>query len=320
MQIAGFNKDTLADGSGTAAISWISKELLTTSHRMNPSLVGKVAAIKFDPAAEYQWSAVEDATNKYQSTNQAKGNTTSWGGWIVTPAADGILTVNWTVDSESAQYDYLYVYVDGVAKVIKQGGAGVSGSFTVSVTAGTDIQIYASYRKDSSGDKNTDTATVAFSSDAAISVVAATESVVIQEAKPATEGTGSIGGWEKSEMRAYLIDTIKPLIPDPVLSAIKAVTKTHTAYNTNETSFTQTTTDEVWLPDYQEMFNSSRPYKALFPDNASRIKYKVGASSASWWWLRSASYLNFFSNVISSGNYSSYNANNSGAVALGFCT
>ena len=39
MQIAAFDADTLADGSGTAAISWVAKELLKTSKLMNPTLV-----------------------------------------------------------------------------------------------------------------------------------------------------------------------------------------------------------------------------------------------------------------------------------------
>lgn len=42
MQIAAFDVDTLADGSGTAAISWVAKELLATPHRMNPALISGV--------------------------------------------------------------------------------------------------------------------------------------------------------------------------------------------------------------------------------------------------------------------------------------
>lgn len=37
MQIAAFDTDDLADGSGKAPITWIAKELLATTHRMNPS-------------------------------------------------------------------------------------------------------------------------------------------------------------------------------------------------------------------------------------------------------------------------------------------
>ena len=103
-----------------------------------------------------------------------------------------------------------------------------------------------------------------------------------------TEGTGGIGGWEKSEMRKYLESNIKPLIPENVRNKIKKVKKTQTAYNTSGGSFEQTTEDDVWIPDYNEVYGSSAKYKTLFPDNASRVKKKVDASSAYYWWLRRA--------------------------------
>ena len=317
MQIAGFNKDTLADGSGTAAISWISKELLKTSHRMNPALVAK-KTVTFDPAGTYLWGAVEGETNSYESTNAGVGNTTSTGCWKITSEGAGTLTVSYTQSGEN-NYDYMELYVDGTAAFTGKGaGQDVSGTHEVTLSPGVEVTVLATFTKDGSGDKGNDKGVVTFSSDVVINVEVPTSSMSLSI--PAQEGTGTIGGWEKSEMRSYLIETIKPLIPDPVLSAIKAVTKTHTAYDTNQSSFSQTTADEVWLPDYKEMFNSSRPYKALFPDNASRIKYKVGASSASWWWLRSAYDYYDFSRVVSSGSVSNYNAGSSGAVALGFCT
>lgn len=180
MQIAGFNKDTLANGSGTAPITWISKELLTTSNPMNPALEG------------------------------------------------------------------------------------------------------------SSGDY--------------------------------TEGTGSIGGWEKCEMRTYLKSTIKPLIPETVRNAIKEVTKEQPAYNSDGSSVTQTTTDDVWLPSHIEMFNPSGPYNSLFPDNASRAKWKVATTSAALWWLRSADGTATFYLVNPVGGSNYYPAYNSGGVVLAFCT
>ena len=180
MQIAGFDKDNLADGSGTAAISWICKELPKKFHRMNPARVGSTGAY--------------------------------------------------------------------------------------------------------------------------------------------TEGTGTIGGWEKSEMRTYLIETVKPLIPDAVRSAIKAVAKTHTAYNTAGKSFSQTTTDEVWLLSKDEIFSNSSPYKALFPDFASRIKMKVGTKNVFSWWLRSAySSPSGFDTVNTNGNYFYEDADYILGVAFGFC-
>lgn len=134
------------------------------------------------------------------------------------------------------------------------------------------------------------------------------------------EGTGAIGGWEKSEMRTYLKETIKPLIPSAVRSAILEVTKTHTACDTAGSPFTQTTQDDVWLPAWDEISGSSAMYGTLFPDNASRIKYKVGASSASGWWTRQAySYTSFYY-VDTSGSSITTSAYNSYGVALGFCT
>ena len=140
-----------------------------------------------------------------------------------------------------------------------------------------------------------------------------------------TEGTGTVGGWEKSEMRTYLNDTIKPLIPANVQAAIKAVHKTHPAYDSAGSQFTQTTDDEVWLPSYNEMVASSSStnqprYKTVFPDAESRKKTAIGATSASPWWLRSASNGISFYVVNSSGGASSYFPNESRGVALGFCT
>ena len=42
MQIAAFDADELADGSGKAAITWISKQLLDSKHRMNPVEIGTI--------------------------------------------------------------------------------------------------------------------------------------------------------------------------------------------------------------------------------------------------------------------------------------
>lgn len=178
MQIAGFDVDTLADGSGKAHISWISEQLLATDHRMNPTLSGS-----------------------------------------------------------SPNYE---------------------------------------------------------------------------------AGTGSIGGWEQSEMRSYLNDTVKPLIPEPVASAIVTVTKTQSAYNTDGSRFTQTTEDGVWIPAYEEMNDGI--YKSLFPDSASRIKHKTGSTSASFWWLRSTRDTDRFHYVGSYGFWGYYYAYGSYGVALGFCT
>ena len=140
-----------------------------------------------------------------------------------------------------------------------------------------------------------------------------------------TEGTGTLGGWEKSEMRTYLKETIKPLIPETVRNAIVPVTKVSNAYQaSDETAFQQTTVDDVWIPGHREVFNSTNydktgaVYSDKFKDASSRIKKHNG--SAYFWWLRSAYYTSNFRGVYDYGGDSSNRAYDAYGVALGFCT
>ena len=134
------------------------------------------------------------------------------------------------------------------------------------------------------------------------------------------------GGWEASEMRTYLKETIKPLIPENVRNAIKPVTKYSRIFRSGSAVNDVASTEDVWIPSRHEMFDGTTEYyetkgprySEIFPDNASRKKMKAGASSASWWWLRSANNdINF--NIVNSDGSSNYNsASTAGALALGF--
>lgn len=140
-------------------------------------------------------------------------------------------------------------------------------------------------------------------------------------------GTGNIGGWEQSELRAYMKETIKPLIPENVRRCIVNVSKTQYALGADGAGFTQTTTDDVWIPTYNSnKYNTE--YADLFPNEASRIKYLVGVDGSKDWWLRSAiDYANnteCFVKVDSAGNIkrtiASNGSTNKLGIALGFCT
>ena len=140
------------------------------------------------------------------------------------------------------------------------------------------------------------------------------------------EGTGSIGGWGKSEMRSYLKNTIKPLIPSNVRSAIVEVNKYTRIFNTSENAVANDLTqDDVWIPSNREIFGgtvretSGVSYSTSFPDNTSRTKQKTGSSYTSEWWLRTAYVATEF---LSIENGSANNDCLSGydrGVVLGFC-
>lgn len=140
-----------------------------------------------------------------------------------------------------------------------------------------------------------------------------------------TSGTGALGGWEACEMSSYLINTIKPLLPSEVRNALKTVKKYSKIYNTSGTAVNNVVSnDDIWIPSAHEVNftgheTSGVTYSSAFPDNASRIKHKVGGSAA-WWWLRSADVSTSFRVVNDGGSSSYHTAGNSGGVAVGFCT
>lgn len=311
MQIAGREVDALADGSGMAPLSWVGIELLKTSKRVNPGHIKKVEEVKYT-GGTHKWVAVEGTEHKYQSTNQKKKDTNSTGLWIVTPSADGIVTLEWTVDSEF--YDKLAIYVDGVSKLSEWGGTNQSGSVAINGIANTSFVVFVSYKKNLSLDTGTDTATVTISSESAFTISEGEEGTVIKPGIPAKEGTGSIGGWEKSELRSYYYDTILSLIPENVRIYLKTVLKSQTAYNANEKNYIQTTEEKICPPSeiemcrYVDIANQPR-YKVLFSDSASRVKKKVDATSAESWYLRSTYYntCNVFE-IINSNGASTFSA------------
>jgi hypothetical protein len=140
-----------------------------------------------------------------------------------------------------------------------------------------------------------------------------------------TEGTGTLGGWEHSEMRSYLQTTIAALVPSNVAAAIKPVTKYSRIYDTSGVAVNDVaTTDSLWIPSSREVgqtgYETSGPlYTDVFKDNASRIKKNVSSGYTSSWALRSADSVSSFRIVHANGFGTSDSVYNSFAVALGFC-
>lgn len=134
------------------------------------------------------------------------------------------------------------------------------------------------------------------------------------------EGTGTIGGWEKSLLRTYLRDNIYSLIPTTAKCLIRNVTKSHGAYDTTGARFTQTTEENVWIPNYDEVIKTDCTYKALFPDNSSKVKYLVSGGSAQKWWTRGAGGDSFVYIITTSGAGDAFGANNKYGVCIAFCT
>ena len=142
-------------------------------------------------------------------------------------------------------------------------------------------------------------------------------------------GTGSIGGWEHSEMRSWLQSDIKPLIPDSIRSAIKPVKKYTRSFDITGNAVSDTLSiDDLWIPSCREVFgsrgygNTGPVYSNMFASERDRFRQKPGSRSARGWWLRSADDISCFDSVYTNGNL---NFNEFPAyydelgVVLGFC-
>lgn len=90
-------------------------------------------------------------------------------------------------------------------------------------------------------------------------------------------GTGNIGGWEESDMRSYLNNTVLGQIPNNVFSRLLTVNKYTRGYNVSDSQVNNMlTTDKIWIPSYREMHNgieSQGPtYTDYFTDDTKRVK------------------------------------------------
>ena len=153
--------------------------------------------------------------------------------------------------------------------------------------------------------------------------------VLSPSSAPYTEGTGTIGGWALSEIRAYIRNTVKPLIPSDIRNRIVEVTKKYYTYNTSGTASTQTIVDDVWLPSAGEVFGnyeSGIRYSDLFGTTAAgsadakRVKTKSNSSTAVDWWLRTGSSTSKSRLSVTNGSSTGYNSHYTGYFhAVGFC-
>lgn len=131
-------------------------------------------------------------------------------------------------------------------------------------------------------------------------------------------------GWASSNMRTWLNNTVKPLIPENIRNSIVQVNKVQSIYNNNLIKDGQTTQDSVWIPSYREIIKSTSTettnvvYEYFDYDSSKRAKYYDSYQDTSWW-LRSVidNDRYFYLSSSSSGSYGS--SDSQFGVALGFC-
>lgn len=139
------------------------------------------------------------------------------------------------------------------------------------------------------------------------------------------EGTGSIGGWGKCEMRTYLNETIWPLLPEALRTSVKTVKKYSDIIDVSATLVhNDATEDKIWLLSAREVFGGTSYetigpiYNTLFANKTSRIRNDQNGNAVLWW-LRSASNAFGFRNVRNIGAANDNYAFGVFSIIFGFC-
>lgn len=144
--------------------------------------------------------------------------------------------------------------------------------------------------------------------------------------KQMNSSSTNAGGWCNSAMYSYLQGEVFDMLPADLQAVITPAVKKSTegSQSTNILS----STDNLFLLSYSEVgLSTSTPYSEegtaypYFASSTQRKKYKVGATSASYWWLRSPypSYASTFHCVNSSGSGDSDFAYSTYGVCFALC-
>ena len=129
------------------------------------------------------------------------------------------------------------------------------------------------------------------------------------------------GGWPASEMRSHVLDVFEqfPVEFKELAVPIKIKQTCRGEVVESEDTAFLLSASQVFGYDWLKERDCGDEQLDIFADPRNRVKFRRGASSASWWWLRSANYYHSFSFVYTDGRNSSYLAYFEGGVVVGFC-
>lgn len=315
-EIAAFDTDILADGSGNAPISWICKQLPAKAHRYNPAVTSLYKEAYVGPAFVY-----DDVTEfAWISQNAGYADTTATSTWVVKPKANGKLLISY----KNIQYynDTFTITVNGTRIIYHYGSSYSMSSYSLyeyAVEAGETYTV--TVRKYNYNSTSAYKCYVRIESSVESDIEDQISQIKINVFDKYKIGTGGIGGWLESEIRAYL-KGLKTNLPAALQSGIREVKKTTAAYTETGSSYTQTTEDDLWLAAYSEMNSSTAYYGNVLGTADNRKKstiyddegtYQIYFTRTPW------SYANVY--TITKAGASSYaDASNLYYYIIGFCT
>lgn len=315
MQIAGKDVDELADGSGKAKLTWISKELLNTPHRWNPVLqadgyietTGNGWALEtwLSDSAYFNLNYLKQySTAKITFKFGRAGTYKFWNSTL--NDSDGEINYTFNCEYTVVNNNRYQIILDEETK-----NTEITVEFTSKSTKQVDLTLYT----EGAGWNQ-------YSSSGQFSTIYNT-TILSEKYK---EGTGGVGGWYASELRSYLKRTINPLIPENVRNSIVNVIKKQTKRNSDGTKDENNqVVDDIWIPSVKEVVNPAI-YNVLYNSYDSCIKTYNNNNSPKSWFLRDSyfrasndKYKNCVYLIFIDGTCKCYSANLAYYIALGFC-
>lgn len=333
MQIVGMDMDPLADGTGWAPLTWNSKDLLKgiDTFKYNPNIEVEAYETKTGTA----WTEI-NATSSNQRRyctsdiflGHVKEGANAKGTWKVTATEDGTLTILCSRN----------FYMDKVAVTIGEETLETSSSTSsfkkeIAVTAGDVVTVEAEFTygySSSPWDENRHYAYITISSTGTFEAELTAEQAEAKTEVSYTEGTGTIGGWGRSQARTWMNDELLPCIPENVRTSIKPVNKYTRKYGTDgEVEGIEVTSDRLWLPSTTELnlqqnetfYDGPGPiYNVFYSEASRRSKPKHGEEKGFWYAARTSSTRRHIRVVTTEGGMTYSNPIYGYGVCLGFCT
>lgn len=326
MQISALNTDEMADGSGVAPISWVEKNIAPIKQKFNKqTLLSVTETVEVDSFKESINSYYANDYILYTANNKNLAGTVAKCSISVTYKETA--TVSFGLKSGSSSDKIAVSMKINNEVVIPETTENNRIRYEMNVEAGQTITVELESKNN--GDTSSNYGIFYIYNYSKISSHTLTnEKTQSYEIVGYQEGTGAVGGWEKSYLRTYLNSDFKSLIPSEILNAIKSVKKYSVYYNSSNSKVKNgLTNDDIWIPSATELNaltsdETSAPcYDILFTDEASRVKYFKAETSAEEWITRSGYSADRVYGIGSTGSrtYGSIIGNETNYFVIGFC-
>ena len=130
------------------------------------------------------------------------------------------------------------------------------------------------------------------------------------------------GGWPASDMRQH-VQEIYDMLPEDVRKVVVPIHIRQLAHGTavecDDMAFLLSVTNVFGTNAWDPETDCDDTQIDIFREASHREKERLGASSASCWWLRSAIGYNYFNIVYTDGSGDYDRPNSEGGVVVGFC-